>query len=179
MSRFQRHLLPAVALLCLPLSLPAFADTVVVVQSNPVYEAPRWGIGLVLGTPTGLSLKRYLGRNAFDVYLGGVYGPGMRFGADYLWGLAQLVRAQSVNLDFYVGLGGFVGALRGPCGSFYNWQGTCNGDGYVGARVPIGLEFVFKSAPISLGLELAPGIAFAPDRQGFLFDGNLALRFLL
>ena len=31
-----------------------------------VDRAPRWGVGFMLGDPTGLTIKRYLGANAFD-----------------------------------------------------------------------------------------------------------------
>ena len=150
-------------------------------QGSSMYEPPRWALGLSLGEPTGLSIKRYLGgRNAFDLNLDAVYGPGLRFGADYLWGLAQLLSDRSsLNLDVYLGLGAFVGALRGPCGGFYNWRGDCSGDGYVGGRIPLGIEALFRTAPLSVGLEVAPGIAFASGHSGFLLDASLMLRLLL
>jgi hypothetical protein len=158
----------------------AQADTVVVIDTPPSnYRAPAWGLGLILGEPTGFSVKRYLGRDALHVYLGGAYGPGVRFGVDYLFGLAQLHNGRSASVDVFVGAGGFVGALRGPCDGLNNWQGTCNGDGYLGARMPIGLELRFRAAPISLGLEVAPGLAFATGRSGMLVDADLALRILL
>jgi hypothetical protein len=183
MSGINAKLLSAVcalSLVSLAAVRPARADTLVIVETpSNTYRAPSWGIGLILGEPTGFSVKRYLGRDAVHVYLGGAYGPGLRVGFDYLFGLAQLHDGRSASLDLFVGLGAFAGALRGPCDGINNWQGTCNGDGYVGARMPIGLELRFRNAPISLGLEMAPGLAFATGRSGLLVDADLALRVLL
>ena len=184
--RGRSSLLAPALLLCL--SISARADTVVVVDSPGYvatgpgyYEPSRWALGLSLGEPTGISAKKYLGgRNAFDVNLDFVYGPGFRFGADYLWGLGQLLTDRSVmNLNVYLGAGPFIGTLRGPCGGFYNWQDTCSGDVYLGGRMPIGIEAVFRNAPVTLGLEVAPGLAFAPGRVGLLVDASLMLRVLL
>jgi hypothetical protein len=178
MSPIHKKLSLVLALLSLLPSLPAFADTFPNGPAPMVSEPRRWGLGIQIGAPTGLTLKRYLGRDAIDFYVGGVYGPGLRVGADYLFGLAQLADSPSVNLDLYVGVGPFVGLLRGPCAGVSSWPGTCDGDGYLGGRVPIGLELVSKRAPFSLGLELAPAFAVAPNRAGVLLDVNLAARVL-
>ena len=184
--RGRSSLVAPAIVLCL--SLAARADTAVVVEgpghvvTGPgYYEPSRWALGLSLGEPTGLSIKRYLGgRNAFDINLDAVYGPGFRLGFDYLWGLGQLLNDRStMNLNVYLGVGPFIGSLRGPCGGFYNWQDTCSGDVYLGGRMPIGIEAVFRNAPITLGLEVAPGVAFAPGRAGILVDASLLLRVLL
>jgi hypothetical protein len=150
-------------------------------EAAPVSEPPRWALGVTLGEPTGVSVKRYLGgRNAFDLNIDFVYGPGFRLGADYLWGLAQLLPDHSAaDLNFYLGAGAFLGTLQGPCEGFGGWRHDCNGDAYVGGRMPIGLEVVFKRVPFSLGLEVAPGIAFAPGRAGFILDASLVARILL
>ena len=167
-------------LLCL--SLSARADTAVVIETAPytTSDAPRWGLGMMLGEPTGITLKRYLGgRHAFDVYLGGAYGPGVRVGFDYLWGIARLLSDRSAaDLNFYLGVGPFVGVLRGPCGGIDNWRYQCDGDLYAGGRMPIGLELKFRTAPFSLGLEVAPGLAFAPGRAGYIVDASLVARVL-
>ncbi len=182
MSGINAKLLSATCALCLAFAAvqPAQADTLVIVETpSTTYRTPSWGIGLMLGEPTGLSIKRYLGRDALHLYLGGAYGPGLRVGVDYLFGLAQLHDGRNASVDLFVGVGGFAGALRGPCDGINNWQGTCNGDGYLGARMPIGLELRFRKAPISLGLEMAPGLAFAAGRSGLLVDADFALRVLL
>ncbi len=151
------------------------------VETLSVSEPARWALGVKIGEPTGVSVKRYLGgRNAFDANVDFVYGPGFRVGADYLWGLAQLLSDRSTaDLNFYLGAGPFVGTLQGPCDGFGGWRRECNGDLYVGGRMPIGLEAVFKRVPVTIGLEVGPGLAFAPGRAGFLFDTSLLARVLL
>jgi hypothetical protein len=174
------HLLAASVLALVCVAAPrAHADTLVIIDRPAQNRAPSWGVGLMLGEPTGLTLKHYLGRDAVHVYLGGAYGPGVRFGVDYLFGVAQVLGGGNAWIDLFVGGGAFVGTLRGPCDGINNWQGTCNGDGYLGARMPLGFEVRFRSAPISLGLEVAPGLAVASGRSGLLVDADLALRLLL
>jgi len=155
----------------------ARSDTAVTTQA--VSEPERWSVGLMVGDPFGITAKRYLGRDAVDLDLGLAYGPGLRFGADYLWGLAQLTPGSStLGLVLYLGAGPFVGALERPCGPFFGDR--CAGGGvYLGGRMPLGLEMIFRKAPVAVGLEIAPALAFAPGGAGFLIDALLTARVLL
>jgi hypothetical protein len=157
----------------------ARSDTETSIQTQPVAEPQRWSAGVMLGDPFGLTFKRYLGRDAFDVNLGVAYGPGLRFGGDYLWGLAQLTPGSHVlGLVLYLGAGPFIGSFQHPCGPYFGDR-CANGDVYIGGRVPFGLEAIFRQAPVAVGLEMAPAIAFAPGESGFLFDALLTARVLL
>lgn len=138
-----------------------------------------YGLGLMLGEPTGVSLKRYLpGGGGWDAYVGFAYGPGVRFGGDWLWTLGNLAHNQDVSFDAYAGAGLLLGTFSGPCGGgFIN--NSCNGDLYFGGRVPIGVEAIFRRAPVSIGLEIAPGFGIVPpSRSGLLLDLLFAIRFL-
>jgi hypothetical protein len=139
-----------------------------------------YGLGVILGEPTGVSLKRYLPGGGWDAYVGFAYGPGVRFGFDWLWTLGNIARGQDVYLDGYVGVGPFLGTFAGQCnGGFIN--NTCNGDFYFGGRVPFGVEAIFRRAPVSLAVEIAPALGIvpaAPARAGLLLDVLLAIRFL-
>jgi hypothetical protein len=133
----------------------------------------------MIGDPTGFTFKRYIGgSDAFDIGLGAVYGPGLRFSADYLRDIARMASNPQVELDFYAGVGGLVGSLASPCGPGFI-DNRCNGDVYAGVRVPFGLELLFNRSPFTLGAEIAPGFAVAPGRAGFLLDFLLAGRVLL
>jgi len=145
---------------------------------TPVRRPARWGLGLTIGDPFGVTLKRYLGNeNAWDVYAAFAYGPGVRFGGDWLWDLGRMVAERKFDLDLYAGVGPFFGVLSDPCGpGFINDR--CNGDAYFGARVPLGIEMLLREAPVTIGLEIAPGVGFAPGRSGFLLDFLLAVRWL-
>jgi hypothetical protein len=145
----------------------------------------RSSIGVTLGEPFGLSFKRYMGGNAFDVNLALAYGPGVRLGADYLWQLGLLHDHSTLQLNAYAGLGPFIGSFVGPCNFDYGFNRCGNGYNsgvYLGGRVPLGLEAVFNQAPIAIGLEIAPALAFGPGRSdygvGYLLDALIAIRFL-
>jgi len=152
-----------------------FATPAAALPHNP----SRWGLGFMVGDPTAFSVKHWFGGpNAIDFALGS--GPGLRFHADYLFGLARLASERSMNLDLYLGVGGLVGEARGRCGWIHDHH-WCHdhGDAFAAVRVPFGLDFVFRTAPVELGLELAPGMWVAPDVDIGLIDAALFVRLLL
>ena len=146
--------------------------------ARPVSQPEGWGIGLMLGSPTGINAKHWMGgANAVDLGLG--TGPGLRFHADYLFGLAQLASNEDLTLDFYLGGGAAVGVPGGSCWRGYYAKRFCGPDGYLGVRVPLGLDMRLRSAPIDLGLEAAPGIWVGPELTAGLWDVMLLVRVLL
>lgn len=150
------------------------------VQAAPVSHPAGVALGLMLGDPTGLTLKQTLGGpDAWDLGLG--VGPGLRLHADYLWGIAQLLsNTSTLTLDIYIGAGPVLGIARGWCGSSYNPGHDCGGRGvFLGARVPFGLEARLTRAPVTFGLEIAPGLWFAQDFADGLLDVFLFVRFLI
>ena len=165
----------AAALALLLAAAPAFAARE---GLEPVSRPARWGFGLTLGDPFGLSLKRYMGGSqAWDAYAAFAYGPGIRFGADYIWILGRAIQARQLDMDIYVGAGPFIGSFRGPCGVGYVTY-ACNGDVYFGGRVPFGAEVLFKEAPFTIGAEVAPALWFAPGGAQLFLDFLLAIRVL-
>ena len=162
-------------LLALSLAAPARGSS---------YEGARqsgYGLGLILGEPTGVSLKRYLPGGGWDLYIGFAASPGIRFGGDWLWTLGSIARSPDVAVDGYVGVGPFLGTDdSGPCGAGFLGNG-CNGTFYFGGRVPFGVEAIFRRAPVSLGFEIAPALGIAPagpTHAGIFLDILLAVRFL-
>jgi len=141
----------------------------------PVRQPSSNALGFMLGGPTGISFKHWFGgSDAFDVGVGA--GPGLRVHADYLWGIAQLLTNTSdMHLDFYVGAGGVLGfGGYGWCGWYDGRRGHyCADDAYLGARIPVGLDLGLRRAPITFGLEVAPGLAISPHRAGPLVDAFL------
>jgi hypothetical protein len=143
----------------------------------------KLGIGFVLGDPTGLSGKYWVGStNAVDVGLGfASYGSG--FGAscyyddrnvrrcygyfdtslnvDYLW-QSNIVRGPA-QLDWYIGAGGRVLIFGGR--------------GFdIAARAPIGLALMFNNPSfLEVFFELVPALYLAPPN--FTIEGGLGVRF--
>jgi hypothetical protein len=146
--------------------------------ATPALAREGWGVGVMVGDPFGLTLKRYLGgANAWDLYMAFAYGPGFRFGGDWLWTVGRAEAHRKFDLDAYIGVGPFIGDLQGPCGPGFLTD-RCNGDFYFGGRVPLGAEILLKEAPVSFGVEVGPGVGFAPGRAGLVFDFLLAVRYL-
>jgi len=145
-----------------------------------VSEPARSSIGFMLGAPTGLTFKRWLGgANAFDLNAGFALAPGVRFSADYLFGIAQLPSdSPAVGFDLYAGVGPLVGVFRGSCG-IGRGERCDTGDIYAGGRVPFGIEAVFRRTPLAVGFEIAPGIVGSKDGPAGILDVALTARLLL
>jgi len=149
----------------------------------------QYGVGVMLGDPTGLSGKAWLSRtNAIDVGLGayawGPPGDCVRGGpvpaacahgwdqstisvhADYLWE-SKIVAGHVAQLDWHIGGGARALFVSGPC------VGDCWD---LGARAPIGLDLTFQQPTfLEVFLELAPAFYVVP--VAFLsFEGALGVR---
>lgn len=126
------------------------------------------GIGFMVGEPTGLSLKSWTqGNNAFDVGFAWSLGryDAINIHADYLWhNYSAFDDVDSGTLPLYYGIGGRV---------IFDDENAV-----IGARVPIGINYLFEDAPIGLFLEVAPIFNVAPNTD-FDVDGGLGVRFYL
>jgi hypothetical protein len=127
---------------------------------------PRpFGLGLILGAPTGLSAKLYLGKPfALQFGLGFVEdgfndrgdSDGLHIHVEAVWHPAILANTPSFTLPFYIGVGGRIlddddDYRCGPGGDF-----VCEDDDtYIGVRAPVGLLMDFKTVPLDVFLELA------------------------
>jgi len=119
------------------------------------FEANKtFGLGLMLGAPTGLNGKYYLSENtAFDFALGAYHEfrhrNALQIHADFLWHPAVLATTDPFLLPFYVGIGArFL--------DHDDDDDRRRRDGsHFGARVPIGLLMDFNRVPIDIFFELA------------------------
>jgi hypothetical protein len=111
------------------------------------------GVGVILGEPTGISLKTWLSRNtAFDLAAAWSFEDEGSFDVhgDYLIHNYQVFRVGRGAMPLYYGLGGRV----------RNRQAT---DPNVGIRIPVGVEYLFSGAPIDLFLEAVPVLDLTPE----------------
>lgn len=137
----------------------------VVISLSTTFAQHNFGIGVILGEPTGLSAKLYTGSsNAFDFAAAWSFkGNGhLLLQADYVWH-SSLTRASSGELMLYYGIGGRV---------------IFQDDPRFGARIPVGLDYQFTSAPIDIFLELVPILDLAPSTN-FNLGGGIGVRFWL
>lgn len=140
------------------------------------------GLGLSIGDPTGLNFKAFLKRGfAIDSTLGLGFIGGRHFALNVsaIW-QKPLSNLGSAPVDWYWGLGGKLGLYDGD-------DDHSHGNGRVhdhdhddelrlGARAPLGIAILFKSAPIDVFLEVAAGL-WLLDHVDLDLDGAIGLRF--
>jgi hypothetical protein len=121
-----------------------------------------FGLGIMLGEPSGLSGKLWSGgNNAFDFGLAWSTGKnsGMAFHADYVWHKMDMINVDEGALPFYYGVG-------------VRYRDRDNSDDNIGIRVPFGLDYLFAQSAFDVFLEIVPILDLSPDTD---FDINVAI----
>ena len=133
-------------------------------------KGKHFGMGFILGDPTGITGKGYItDRFAIDAI------GSWSFVDDAIVVIGDLtydfldipVDVQAFTLPFYVGVGAKVGFIE---------KGDKDGDTLVGIRVPVGVAMQFTRYPIELYFEVAPGIELAPETEADV-TGGIGVRF--
>ena len=137
----------------------------------------RFGLGIIIGEPTGLSAKLWVTPvNAFDFGLGwsvggdrlykydGGYNGDSRvhFHMDYLWHWFSAIQSSN-RFPLYTGLGGRVNSGGGYSTS-------------VAARGVLGIAWIPDQAPIDIFVEIVPSLQLVPG-TGFGMDAGFGGRF--
>ncbi|HEX2959732.1 MAG TPA: hypothetical protein VHO70_23045 [Chitinispirillaceae bacterium] len=126
---------------------------------------PRFEIGVVLGEPVGVSAKFWHGTiTATDITAAWSFTENglFEFHIDFLLHLLNLrIIGAGGNSPVYIGAGPAV---------------RIGNEWFLGARVPIGVEYIFRVLPIALFGEIAPQWQFIPDNM-FVFGGGAGIRF--
>jgi hypothetical protein len=123
------------------------------------------GLGIMLGEPTGISFKTWISdRSAIDAGAAWSFtGEGaFHFHADYLWHNFSLIRIPEGKMPLYLGLGGRM-KVHGD-------------DFYLGARIPIGLAYIFAEDRLDVFLETVPIMNLIPATE-FDFNAAVGIRF--
>ncbi len=159
------------ALIMLAVSLPVFARNHSSTNNSPSPYGPegkRFGAGIYVGEPTGITLKGYL---TSKLAIDGVAAWQFRHDTFVVIGdvtydfLDIPIDSHVVTLPFYAGGGMKLGFNRGP-----------NDDMVVGLRVPVGVAVQWVKAPVEIFAEIAPGIEVAPSTE-FDLMGGIGVRF--
>jgi hypothetical protein len=115
-----------------------------------------FGIGVILGEPTGLSLKHWLDdEQAIDAAAAWSFSGrnSFQFHADYLFHRYDLLDSVGASDEFpvYYGVGGRLKAK--------------DDDDHVvfGVRIPLGITYLFAEAPFDIFAEVVPVLDLAPD----------------
>lgn len=127
------------------------------------------GLGLIMGEPTGLSLKVWTTSHvALDAAVGYSwwrYGQTLQVHGDVLWHSHSLTQSADGYLPLYIGIGARLKLADEP----HDYP-----DLRVGLRIPFGLEYVFARVPVGLFLELVPIFDLTPEND---WGGNGAIGF--
>jgi hypothetical protein len=136
--------------------------------SGEINHAGSFGLGPMVGEPTGLTMKFWFSeRSAVDGGLGWSFvdPDGFQLHADYLYHAVDLFRSESGELPLYFGVGGRAKFVD-------------HGDNRAGIRGPIGLSYLIPNARIEVFAEVAPILDFAPTTT-LEWNGGVGLRFYL
>lgn len=122
-----------------------------------------FGAGVIIGEPTGLSFKKWIGKDtAVDGAAAWSFSNGsFHVHADYLVHNFSLFEVKRGQLGLYYGLGGRV-----------NTEAELR----IGFRVPVGLSYLVEGAPIDIFFEVAPLFDLAPSTKLGL-SGGIGLRY--
>lgn len=125
----------------------------------------RWGIGVMLGEPTGISVKNW--QSATSAFAGGVAWSFRRKAAFHLHGDFLIHRDRE---------------LKAYEGRFMWYYGTglrlkFEEESRFGARFPLGLDYIFPQNKIELFLEFVPILELLPATD-FLVNGAVGIRYL-
>ncbi len=141
-----------------------------------------FGLGIVIGEPTGLALKSWVGAErafAFGVAWGGIGRGGgyVHVHGDYLFHNFNLISVSKGRMALHYGPGLRVRAWSGSR-YWYNGRHYDNGNGHVrfGIRFPVGLTYMFDGAPVDIFLEAAPALDLVPGTS-FDVNGGLGFRY--
>ncbi len=129
-------------------------------------EGERFGVGVIVGEPTGVTGKYMLNENsALDVGVGWETSGDDEFHVygDYLYHLYDVFQVKKGKLPFYFG-----GGIR-----FVDREKK---DDKFGIRIPVGVEYRFDKIPFRAFLELVPVLNLTPDTD-FDLEGGIGIRF--
>jgi hypothetical protein len=137
---------------------------VVLFGSGISYGQTRgFGLGVIFGDPTGVSLKNWLSAdNALDAGVAWSFrGDGyLHIHADYLWHFRDAIRSEERFVP-YAGVGGRLGL---------------SSEAVFGVRGVGGIAWWPKGVPLDVFAELAPVFDLAPS-TGFSMMGGLGVRY--
>jgi hypothetical protein len=138
------------------LIIPAAIAALTLVAKPSLSQPPgNFGVGIMLGEPTGFSGKLWLSsRSAVD---GGLAWSldgedAMQLHSDYLRHDFQLIHASKGALGLYYGIGGRLELHEVA-------------DDELGLRIPVGLNYLFAGAPMDMFVEFAPIMNVLPDKD--------------
>ena len=132
-----------------------------------------FGIGIILGEPTGLSLKFWTSYStAIDVAAAWSFikGSAVHLHADYLLHSFDLIKLDINQLPVYYGIGGRIKFVD------VTDNGNDKHNYRVGVRIPLGLDFLPANIPFDFFIEIVPLLDLIPKTE-FNVNGGIGFRY--
>ena len=139
-----------------------------------------FGLGFMLGDPTGISGKYWIGGDralAFGLAWGVWHGGYVHVHGDYLFHKMELISVSKGKLPLYYGPGLRIRSWNDgrywKHGRYYDYDGSRMD---VGVRFPVGLAYLFDGAPVDVFFELVPTLDLIPA-TGLELDAAFGARY--
>ena len=145
-------------------SLILLTVTAAMLCSSAPAQENGFGLGVIAGEPTGLSFKKWVERNiALDGAVAWSLGrdDALHLHVDYLAHNFGLFQVEEGKLPIYYGLG-----CRIKSGD----------DDRFGARIPLGMNYLFENTPLDIFLEIVPVLDLAPNTE-LNMNGAIGIRY--
>ena len=123
-----------------------------------------FGLGFMLGEPTGISFKKWTGsKTAIDGAVAWSFSGqnSLHLHADYLVHRFDLIKVEKGRLPVYFGLG-----------ARFKLEDRTK----FGVRIPIGVCYLFEEATLDVFFELVPIFDLVPD-TAFKISGSIGIRY--
>lgn len=130
------------------MSIIVFA-IIILLASASFGQTTKYGLGLILFDPSGLTAKAWLKKSGtIDGAVGwsAMEGHQLHVHADYLFYGARIATDQNVEFSLYVGVGGKI-----------IFQDNDN----AWFRIPLGIDFFAKKSPLNIFIEIVPSFNFS------------------
>lgn len=145
-------------------SIIFFVLTAVLAFGTAEAQDSGFGLGVILGEPTGISGKLWVdNKRAIDGAVAWSFDKksAMHLHADLLFHSSNIIKVEMSKLLVYYGIGGRV--------KFENKS-------KVGVRVPLGLNYLSSGAPLDVFLEIVPILDLAPSTD-FSLNAAIGVRY--
>lgn len=118
------------------------------------------GLGIIIGEPTGISLKSFLSPNtAFDAGFAWSFidNGSFHIHGDFLVHDYSLLRVSSGRMPVYYGIGGRI--------KLKNESRGRSSDEKFGIRIPVGFAYEFPGDKVDMFLEVVPVLDVTPETK--------------
>jgi len=123
-----------------------------------------FGLGIILGEPTGINFKHWTGyKTALVGAAAWAFGreDAFHLHMDYVLHHYRLIKAERHTIPFYYGIG---------------FRFKDEREDRLGIRFPLGIIFMFDEAPVDIFLEIVPIFDFVPE-TGLSFNAGIGARY--